>query len=730
MDGGILKWYSANDSGSTVADNILVLDHGTGNVGIGIAPTHKLHLSDASRVDIKFSNTNDDDHYIRKDGDYLRFRGHDDSTVIFELRNNQHSNVASFPNGKVGIGLDNPSTHNLEIAGSTNGEHALLKLSNTNTGSSAYAEMDIFSSTANLRIGIADPSYSGFAGAAFIRNQTNGQVRLGTGSNNNVLTVDNNGGVGIGTTSPYTSTGYNFISVNHATNGGGMIMKDNEVNKGAIYTAGNSIYIDSIQNIFFRTGSTPPAGTIRMWMDNNQVNISPNAVGIPVGGQTNRFGVHGSASTDSAMAITRFVDAGTGPSIRLGKSRSDTVGTYTAVTGATSGTSDALGTILWYGADGTDMETIGAYIDVRASANAGSNNVAARMTFWTNHGSAAASNRMTIAHNGKVGIGTEVPTGNLHVLGSQMDGVAIEDSHASGNPRILLKAASGRVGYIRQQTAGANGVQANWYATNDANNRAFSIATSGGFGDSSALFMVKNVNGGDVGIGTHAPSYALHVEKASGTTPRIYVKSNGSDDAILDVDAANDVYMIMRRAGTAKWAFTNNHAPGTDTLAIYNYVRNKNVMSFQMGGQANDVVAAIGCNPTSNWYEGNSVLMLGGHGVIFSGTTGAAGQSMWVGYNTEQRNSSFNAINEDEGSYIEQQNGNIMFKTAPSVTAGSAQTFTERFRIALAGQLGIGGANYGTDGQVLTSTGASTPPAWEDAGGGGGVSLPLVLAFG
>ncbi|MCP4950539.1 MAG: hypothetical protein GY922_01655 [Proteobacteria bacterium] len=47
-------------------------------------------------------------------------------------------------------------------------------------------------------------------------------------------------------------------------------------------------------------------------------------------------------------------------------------------------------------------------------------------------------------------------------------------------------------------------------------------------------------------------------------------------------------------------------------------------------------------------------------------------------------------------------------------TAGS-----ERFRIAADGQLGVGGANYGTDGQVLTSTGATTAPAWEDAGGGG-----------
>ena len=45
-------------------------------------------------------------------------------------------------------------------------------------------------------------------------------------------------------------------------------------------------------------------------------------------------------------------------------------------------------------------------------------------------------------------------------------------------------------------------------------------------------------------------------------------------------------------------------------------------------------------------------------------------------------------------------------------------TSSEKFRIASSGQIGIGGENYGTDGQVLTSTGASSAPAWEDAGGG------------
>tara|TARA_B000000609_G_scaffold157984_1_gene153982 strand:- start:2183 stop:3103 length:921 start_codon:yes stop_codon:yes gene_type:complete len=43
---------------------------------------------------------------------------------------------------------------------------------------------------------------------------------------------------------------------------------------------------------------------------------------------------------------------------------------------------------------------------------------------------------------------------------------------------------------------------------------------------------------------------------------------------------------------------------------------------------------------------------------------------------------------------------------------------TERLRIGSAGQIGIGGSNYGTSGQVLTSTGASTAPSWQDAGGG------------
>lgn len=45
-------------------------------------------------------------------------------------------------------------------------------------------------------------------------------------------------------------------------------------------------------------------------------------------------------------------------------------------------------------------------------------------------------------------------------------------------------------------------------------------------------------------------------------------------------------------------------------------------------------------------------------------------------------------------------------------TVNSGSTPTERFRIGAAGQFGIGGANYGASGQVLTSGGSGAAPSW------------------
>ena len=48
---------------------------------------------------------------------------------------------------------------------------------------------------------------------------------------------------------------------------------------------------------------------------------------------------------------------------------------------------------------------------------------------------------------------------------------------------------------------------------------------------------------------------------------------------------------------------------------------------------------------------------------------------------------------------------------------GKSEAAAEKFRFTADNEIGIAGANYGTDGQVLTSGGAGAAVAWEDASG-------------
>lgn len=55
--------------------------------------------------------------------------------------------------------------------------------------------------------------------------------------------------------------------------------------------------------------------------------------------------------------------------------------------------------------------------------------------------------------------------------------------------------------------------------------------------------------------------------------------------------------------------------------------------------------------------------------------------------------------------------GNLIFSTTPN----NSSTLSERFRINNQGALGIGGENFGTTGQVLTSQGDAAAPQWANA---------------
>ena len=70
--------------------------------------------------------------------------------------------------------------------------------------------------------------------------------------------------------------------------------------------------------------------------------------------------------------------------------------------------------------------------------------------------------------------------------------------------------------------------------------------------------------------------------------------------------------------------------------------------------------------------------------------------------------------------------GRLVFSTTPD----GSYIVAERLRIGSSGQIGLGGANYGTAGQVLTSNGSGSAVTWEDASGGGGITTQVGNASG
>ena len=79
----------------------------------------------------------------------------------------------------------------------------------------------------------------------------------------------------------------------------------------------------------------------------------------------------------------------------------------------------------------------------------------------------------------------------------------------------------------------------------------------------------------------------------------------------------------------------------------------------------------------------------------------------------------FGGISGSDRSYLSRSTNDFAIWNVSSGVIKLATNDTERFRFGSAGQLGIGGATYGTSGQVLTSGGSSAAPSWADASGGG-----------
>ena len=164
--------------------------------------------------------------------------------------------------------------------------------------------------------------------------------------------------------------------------------------------------------------------------------------------------------------------------------------------------------------------------------------------------------------------------------------------------------------------------------------------------------------------------------------------------------------LLLQISGSEKLRIANRCAFGLNGT---NYGSSGQVLTSQGSGSSpvwstitgttintNDDNRIITGSDTANTLNGESTLTYDGTNMLLSTTDGKIQLK-------------------DGNNYIQFVNADKDFKF---MNAWGAGEFTfhvnggERLRIASAGQIGLGGANYGSSGQVLTSQGGSSAPQW------------------
>ena len=128
--------------------------------------------------------------------------------------------------------------------------------------------------------------------------------------------------------------------------------------------------------------------------------------------------IEGTSDATAGISILRNTNDSSSPTINLGKSRGTSNGSNTIVQD-----DDGLGSIYFRAADGTDINSIAASIDVQVDGTPGSNDTPGRIIFGTTaDGASSPTERVRIDSSGNVGISTTTTSGANLVIATNSNG--------------------------------------------------------------------------------------------------------------------------------------------------------------------------------------------------------------------------------------------------------------------------------------------------------------------
>ncbi len=204
----------------------------------------------------------------------------------------------------------------------------------------------------------------------------------------------------------------------------------------------------------FRIESTNDASKFFVDASTDQI-IVHNGTSISIGGVLSEYQINATDNAQGTSAFTRFSADATGHSIALGKSRAATVGTYTVVQD-----NDILGSLDFYGADGTDMATKGASISARINGTPGGNDLPTELVFGTTEdGASAVTERLTISNAGHIAtVSGEASTSSTPVALTGQTGSVSLNFATGDNFHITFGANNITTLAVTNETAGQSGV--------------------------------------------------------------------------------------------------------------------------------------------------------------------------------------------------------------------------------------------------------------------------------
>ena len=505
--------------------------------GIGIDnPNSRLHIGNAtgSTLGLRFTNSTETvNQYFADDSTdsdfFITYAGNGGAEITL-----QHDGKLSLNNSNgdnVGVGTDDPRTSlHVSRAGTTEG--AIITIDNPNNTDGSYCGIEFINSTVGYPRSAIFAQRTGAYDAelTFHTSETNQITGTDYPAATERMRIDHDGNVGIGTNSPNAELEIASSVATIRLTDSDLTNTFSEIEKGGDY-----LYFYSRANssnggfLFAGDNGTTETEFMRIATDGD-VGIGSNipSAKLDVAGGIklldNNYLTWNSSNT-RIVGNSDYLQFQVAASDKVRIKSDGSVGI---------GTTDPAKKLSVYEAGNAQVQITGTNVAILTISDPNSHgqlNTYNDGTFRINSVANAAGTQLVLSGS-KVGIGTASPTQLLDVFGSESK-IALTSS--AGRNTVLQQGG----GHFHIRTSHTNGV-----AINHSESSAGKLAIYNGAGENIRFASDGDsfITGGNVGIGTTDPNYALTVN--AGTTNQIARFISSDNDAVIGIQDSNDAVFI------------------------------------------------------------------------------------------------------------------------------------------------------------------------------------------